>query len=253
MNTENAEFLRKTLLNLGFGDGLNVEMEKKIGAKAPEFNLNTQHEFNGKKIDYTLHFKAGASNNMYFFNRYDASLKNGAGQINQSFYINKGNGVTAKEAFNLMEGRPIYKQLYSQMGEKYNAWLKLDKDNLTEAGNMKFRSWNETYGYKPEEVLAGKGIKEMNTEQGRDNLLRSLRKGNVQQVTVEKDGSEKKYFISANPQFKTVDLYDSQMKRIKREELLKPDNDTKKTQKTTVRQEEAQPKRKQRSHKTKVA
>ncbi|RVT98460.1 hypothetical protein EOD41_16860 [Mucilaginibacter limnophilus] len=254
MNTQNAEFLKKSLLNLGFGEKLNTELDEKIGAKVPEFHLNTQHEFNGRQVDYQLHFKAGDNNEMYFFNKYDASLKNEKNeQVSQSFYINKGNGITAKEAFNLMEGRAVHKQLYSQDGEKYTAWLKLDKENLTEGGNMKFRSWNENYGYKPEEVLAGKGIREMNSDQGRDNLLRSLKKGNAQQITVERDGKESKYFITANPQFKTVDLFDPQMKKIRREELLKPETSNSKTQKQAAQQKEELPAKKQtRKHKQAV-
>ncbi|MGH2643034.1 MAG: hypothetical protein ACRDE2_03730, partial [Chitinophagaceae bacterium] len=79
------------------------------------------------------------------------------------------------------------------------------------------------YGFDMEEVLLGKGIKEMNTQEGQDNLFRSLKKGNVQQITVDRDGGEKKYFIAASPQYKTVDLFDHQQKKIKREELLKPE------------------------------
>jgi len=252
MNTQNLEFLKKTLLNLGFGEKLNADLEKKIDTKTPEFTLNTQHEFSGKQVDYNLHFKAG--DEMYFFNKFDASFKNGKDeQLNQSFYINKGNGVTAKEAFNLMEGRAVHKQLYNQEGEKYTAWLKLDKDNLTEGGNMKFRSWNENYGFKPEEVLAGKGIKEMDGGQAQDKLLRSLRKGNAQQITVSTGGAEKKYYITANPQFKTVDLYDQKMNKIKREELLKPESTPSKSQKQTEQQKEGLPAKKQgRRHKQAV-
>ncbi|QXV66808.1 hypothetical protein INP83_06910 [Mucilaginibacter sp. 21P] len=242
MNTQNAEFLKKTLLNLGFGEKLNDELDKKMDGKLPEFQLTTQNEYNGKQVDYKLHFKAGDNNDMYFFNKYDASVKpENSEALKQTFYINKGNGVTAKEAFNLMEGRAVHKQLYSQEGEKYHAWIKLDKENLTEGGNMKIRSWNDNYGFKPEEVLVGKGIKEMTTDQGRDNLLRSLKKGNAQQITVERDGKENKYFISANPQFKTIDLYDHQMKKIKREELLKPENSNSKTQKQSTQQKEELP------------
>ncbi len=247
MNTQNAEFLKKTLLNLGFGEKLNEKLDKKIEAKVPEFQLTTQNEYNGKQVDYQLHFKGGDNNEIYFFNKFDATIKPENGEsMSQTFYINKGNGVTAKEAFNLMEGRAVHKQLYNQEGEKYHAWIKLDKENLTDGGNMKIRSWNDNYGFKPEEVLAGKGIKEMATDQGRDNLLRSLKKGNAQQITVELEGKESKYFIAANPQFKTVDLYDHQMQKIKREELLKPESAVNKTQKQSTQQEEELPGKKQR-------
>ena len=72
-------------------------------------------------------------------------------------------------------------------------------------------------------MIAGKGIKELEDPKSKEELMRSLRKGNTQQVTVDRDGSEQKYFMAANPQYKTVDLYDHQMKKIKREEILQPE------------------------------
>jgi len=42
----------------------------------------------------------------------------------------------------------------------------------------------------------------------------SLKKGNVQSVTFQVDGKEQKHFIEANPQFKTVNVYDSDMQRL---------------------------------------
>ncbi len=249
MNTQNLEFLKKSLLNLGFGEKLNAALEKQIRAKTPEFNLAVTQDYNQRKVDYTLHFKAGSKDENYFFNKFDASMNNGKQDERQTFYINKGSGITAKEAFNLMEGRSVNKQLFNAEGQQYNAWLQLDKDNLTEGGNKKIRHFNEAYGYQLEKVLAGKGIKEMDGGQAQDNLLRSLRKGNAQQITVEKDGESQKYFITANPQFKTVDLYDHQMKRIKREELLKPNETKSQTQKKSAQQQEALPQKKQRNRK----
>src|ERR1700749_1894921 len=129
MNTENLDYLKKNLLNLGFGEKVNDEMEKLIKAKVPEFNLTTEQTYNNKKMDYTLHFKTGEQNDMYFFNRYEANLKNEADPTKdraQTMYINRGHGVTAKEAFNLLEGRSVEKKLYNKENEPYTAWLKLD-------------------------------------------------------------------------------------------------------------------------------
>ena len=226
MNEQNSEFLKKSLLNLGFGDKLNTELDKEMEAKTPEFMLGMQHEFNQKTIDYTLHFKAGDNHDMYFFNKYDAKISHKddpAKDVNQSFFINKGSGITAKEAFNLMEGRAVHKQLYNLEGHKYQAWLQLDDKNLTDNGNKKIKHYHENYGYDIDKVIAGKGIKELDGPKSKEELMRSLRKGNAQQVTVDRGGAEQKYFMAANPQYKTVDLYDHQMKKIRREEILQPE------------------------------
>lgn len=253
MNTQNLEFLKKSLLNLGFGEQVNAELEKNINNKVPEFRLPAQHEFNQQKVDYTLHFKAGENQEMYFFNKFDATLNKGkAKELNQTFYINKGNGITAKEAFNLMEGRAVHKQLFNKDGEKYQAWLQLDDEKLTQNGSKEIKRFNENYGFDVEQVIAGKDIKEMKTAEGQDSLLRSLKKGNAQQITVERDGGEKKYFIAASPQFKTVDLYDHQMKKIKREELLQPKQNQGNNQKQNAQQKEELPGKKQ-SRKSKLA
>jgi hypothetical protein len=50
-------------------------------------------------------------------------------------------------------------------------------------------------------------------------LMQSLQKGNVQSVTIEKDGSSHKMFIEADPQYKKVNLYDSNMKLVAKESL----------------------------------
>jgi hypothetical protein len=245
MNTQNLEFLKKSLLNLGFGEQVNKALEKNIEKELPDFTLMAKHEFNQQQVNYTLHFKAGENKEMYFFNKFDTTLHQGQDQQqSQSFYINKGNGITAKEAFNLMEGRAVHKQLFNKDGEKYQAWLQLDSQNLTQNGNKEIKRFNENYGFDLENVLSGKGIKELNSPEGAENLYRSLKKGNAQQITVERDGNEKKYFIAASPQFKTVDLYDHQMKKIKREELLKPEQKKATSQKQGKQQKEGLPAKK---------
>ncbi|QQL50151.1 hypothetical protein [Mucilaginibacter ginkgonis] len=254
MNSQNSEFLKKSLLNLGFGDKLKAELDKKIAAKTPEFTLDLQHEFNHKTVDYTLHFKAGDNQDMYFFNKYDAVINNkgdAAKNIEQTFYINKGSGITAKEAFNLMDGRAVYKQLHNLEGQKYHAWLVLDDKNLTENGNKKIKHYHDAYGFDLEKVISGKGIKELDKSKAKEELMYSLKKGNAQQVTIAGDNGEKKYFIAANPQFKTVDLYDHQMKRIKREELLHTEQKPVNNLKQREQQKEDAPAKKQ-SRKSKI-
>jgi len=227
MNTENLDYLKKNLLNLGFGEKVNNEMEKLIKAKLPEFSLTTEQEYNKKKMDYTLHFKAGDQNNMYFFNRYEASLKNEADPTKdrmQTLFINRGHGVTAKEAFNLLEGRTVEKKLYNSENQTYTAWLKLDLKSKDEHNNHKVQKFSEGYGYDLEKTLAKFPIKELSDESEKQELLRSLRKGNAQQVTVEQDGKSQKYYIAAVPQYKTINVYDNNLQTVKREQILKQDN-----------------------------
>ena len=258
MNEQNLEFLKNNLLNLGFGDKVNAEMEKLIKTKVPEFSLTTEQTYNNRKMDYTLHFKAGEQHEMYFFNRYDASLKNEADPTKdrmQTLYITKGHGITAKESFNLMEGRAVEKKLYNKENEPYTAWLKLDFKERDDRGNHKLLKFGEGYGYDLEKALGQYPIKQLGDQQQKEELMRSLKKGNAQQVTIEKDGQSQKYYLVAEPQYKQINVYDENMKSVKRE-LLQRDNaqeqsQSKSNKQNQKQQQEDEPK-KQQSRKQKI-
>ena len=221
MNTQNLEFLQSNLKYFGFGENLNEVLEKNIKEQKTEFQLNHEVQHFNNKMDYKLHFKKSDSTDMYFFNRYDAFLQNGKPELNrnQSFYINKGSGITAKEAYNLLEGRSVYKNLLNKEGEKYNAWLKLDFDNADERGNYKMKQFSDQYGYNLPKTLSVYPIKELEDAERKTALLNSLQKGNLQQVTMKLGDKEAKYFLEAVPQFKNVNIYDQKMHIVRREKL----------------------------------
>ncbi|WP_264529255.1 hypothetical protein [Flavobacterium sp. N502540] len=69
-----------------------------------------------------------------------------------------------------------------------------------------------------EASLAKHSIKELETPQYKEDLLNSLKKGNLQSVTFVVKGVESKQYIEANPQFKTVNVYDNNLQRINHRE-----------------------------------
>ncbi|HEY8929540.1 MAG TPA: hypothetical protein VIM55_10135 [Mucilaginibacter sp.] len=196
MNNENLSYLQKQLLNMGFGEKLNEDLEKNIKAKATEFVLPTTLEYNQQSVDYNLHFKAGEQNDMYFFNKYDAKMPDK--NLEHTFYINRGNGVTAKEAYNLLEGRSVHKQLENLENEKYNAWLIIE--------NGKLRTFNDKWNYHPEKAIDKMDIVGIGEPGAKEKLMKSLEKGNRHQVTAMKNGKEVKLFIEANPAEHRVNL-----------------------------------------------
>jgi hypothetical protein len=252
MNTQNLDYLQRQLMKLGFGEGSNKDLEKKIEAKTPEFTLSTTQEYNKQHVDYTLHYKAGDKNEMYFFNKYDASLRDKDTQ--QTFYLNKGSGITAKEAYNLMEGRAVYKELENLEGQKYKAWIIIDKENKTETGNYKLRPFTDGWNYKPERAIDKMAIVGINEEGAREKLMQSLEKGNRHQVTAIKDGQEVKLFIEANPAEHRVNLTNWKGEAQQLEHYKKPDlkADHKKDQKQAQAAEDAPAKKQRKGAKMKV-
>ncbi|NIJ52613.1 hypothetical protein [Dyadobacter arcticus] len=216
MNEKNFEYLRDQVKYTGFGEGLENQLKDNLKRQPPEFTLQHQGAFGKDELNSSLHFKKSATTDMYFFNSYTASLKQDQAneKMNQTFYIGKDNNITLKEGYNLMSGRAVNKDLTNKEGKIYNAWLQLDFKQTDNAGNFKQKQFHENYGFKLENELAKHPIKELQNDQERSKLLDSLQKGNRQSVTFLENGSEQRRYIEANPQFKSITVYDSNMHRI---------------------------------------
>lgn len=226
MNEKNLEYLKDQLKYHGFGEGLNNKLTEQISKQPPQFQISTINEYGRDKVAYTLDFKKGENSDMYFFNKYTAIMKGDAEkEKTQTFFINKGGGVTAKEAYNLLEGRAVNKNLVNAEGQKYNAWLQLDFNQQDKSGNYKFNLIHKAYGFDLEKELMKHPIKELSDPAAKEKLLQSLERGNKHQVTVMNGGKEEKISLEANPRYKSLNMYDADGKKIFQENK-KPDQST---------------------------
>ncbi|HEY4063791.1 MAG TPA: hypothetical protein VGM30_17905 [Puia sp.] len=213
MNQENLAFLQDSLKYLGFGEGgvLDEQLKGEISRESKEFQLFTEAYFDeNSKLEAALHFRRGDLSDMYFFNKYEALLRYSVESMperGQTFYINKGAGITFKEAFNLLQGRSVYKNLVNLDGEKYNAWLQLNFEEKDHHGNYRTKQFGVRYGYDVDKILEKYPIRELQHEETKAMLIRSLRKGNLQLVSFIKSSKTEKMYIEVNPQYKTLNIY----------------------------------------------
>ncbi len=216
MNQKNFEYLRDQVKYTGFGEGLENDLKQKIEEGKPEFKLQHQTQYGNDSVTATLNFSQSKQSDMYFFNSYQVSLQkeNSPATMEQTFYINKAGNVTLKEAYNLMEGRSVNKNLTNKEGQVYNAWIQMDFKQSDNNGNFELKHYHQNYGYDLEAVLSKHPIKELSNDDFKASLIDSLKKGNLQSVTFQTNGGEQKQYIEANPQFKTINIYDSSMQRV---------------------------------------
>lgn len=220
MNQKNFEFLRDQIKFTGFGESLENALKENLQNGKSEFKVMHEVSFGKDLLSLDLNFKKSEQSDMYFFNSYKLGLHkdNSKEVLEQTFYINKESNITVKEAYNLLEGRAVNKDLKNKEGEVYNAWLKMDFKEADDKGNFKINHYHQNYGYDLETNLAKHPIKELENPKFKEDLINSLKKGNIQSVTFLVDGVEKKQFIEANPQFKTINVYDGSMQRINNRE-----------------------------------
>src|ERR1700712_664537 len=215
----NEEFLKDNLKYMGFGESLYPLLETQLKSGAPAFSLPISLEHNGKTIDYQLNFGKGKNNDMYFFNNFEATLP-GEGkypEIKQTFYTD--NGISAKEAFNLLEGRSVKTKRFTKEDVPYTAWAKIDFGQKSENGQHRVNTYGERYGYDLEAVLSKFIIREMDDPKRSEWVLKNLERGNLEQVMMvrgekrvndpnDTTNLERPTFIEAAPQFKSLNIFD---------------------------------------------
>ncbi|MFW0736862.1 hypothetical protein [Flavobacterium sp. T12S277] len=227
MNQKNLEYLKDQLKYTGFGETFEAELKENMQRGDKDFKIIHNGIMNNgvpnkDTLTVELNFKKSDQTDMYFFNSYHVNLQKEENKpgLEQTFYINKdSSSITLKEAYNLMEGRSINKDLKTKEGELYNVWLKMDfKEAADSNGNFKLSHYHQNYGYDLQASLEKHSIKELNTPKYKEDLLSSLKKGNLQSVTFVIGGVESKQYVEANPQFKTLNVYDVNFQRINHRE-----------------------------------
>lgn len=253
MNQKNFDYLKEQVKFTGFGDSLENDLREAISKQQPAFTLLHNRKFGNDEVAAVLSFKAAPQSDVYFFNSYELHVKQEKAKetVKQTFYIGKENNYTLKEAFNLLAGRAVFKELnklektegeaaaYKPTGETYNAWVQLDFKNTDTNGNFKMKYFHENYGFDLVAALEKHPIKELGNDQERSNLIQSLEKGNRQSATFIIDNKEQKRFIEAAPQWKSLNVYDGNNKRI-REKQKDDDNSTSQGQRTNIKKESKQ-------------
>ncbi|MBE9462063.1 hypothetical protein ACFP1I_12565 [Dyadobacter subterraneus] len=218
MNEKNFEYLTDQLKFTGFDKDLNRQLKENMAQGSEEFRLEHTTAYGQDQLSFSLHFKKSAQGVLYFFNSYTASLKkhNQPPERKQTFYVHKqASTITQKEAFNLLDGRAVNKDmLISKEGKKFTAWIQLDFKETAVNGNFKFKHFSQGYGFDLEKSLEKFPIRELSDKDEKTRLIESLQKGNLQLVTLAGGSGDQKVFVQANPQFKSVTAFDQNQHRL---------------------------------------
>jgi hypothetical protein len=212
MATNNLDFLNTDLKYLGFGEKslLNQHLEAQLLREQPSFELFTEAFYdNDTKLEAKLYFTRSAKEGFYYFNKYDALLRY-AGEPDkdraQTFFISKGHGFTFKEAFNLLQGRAVYKLLTSRSGIQYTAWVQLNFAEKDRRGNYLY-TYFRGGSFDLLKALKQYPIRELDFEDLQANLCKALQRGNLQPVTFDGVDRKGKYLVEANPTLQSINIY----------------------------------------------
>ncbi len=238
MDEKAMDFNEGQLKRTGFAEAFTPELKAQMEQGVAVIQHNFKKEYDADKVEATLHLKKSATSDYYFLNKFDlvVQTQNQADAVKQTFYLTRKAGAveegteakqkhdnkyTLKEGYNLLAGRPVYKDLVSNEGQEYQAWIKLNFKNKLDNGNYEMKQYTSNYGFELQNVLSKYPIKELATEQYKKSLIESLNRGNLQKVTfVDGNGKEEKLFISPAVTLGSLNVYDLNKQRIPTETLV---------------------------------
>lgn len=204
---KNNQSLHDQVQRIGFGD-LSAKIEDQIKQGREQFTIPVSYYANEKeRLNHELSFAKDHSG-QYQFDGYKTTLQNELKpeeDKSQYFKIHGGNFIDTMQAYNLLAGRAIQKE---------RTWIQLDLNDKDAVGNHRFKEFHSGYGYDLEKTVQQLPLKELTNKAETDKLKDALKQGNRQPITLIKNGNEHRFYIEANPQFKSVNIYDEHSRKI---------------------------------------
>jgi hypothetical protein len=226
MRLENYAELLKYFDELGYPLALMQKLELKeqlSDLRERKFFLEVNGQIKDSKYAACFMLVRPKYENYFAIREYQFTLDHGNHKISQIFPVtyedlwhpNRLKDLITKDtAYNLASGRSVY-------FEEMKKWQQIDFKQSDANGNFKMRQYVENDGYSLKDDLRKYPITNLATDLGEQTLLESLRKGNLESVCFLIQGKEVIKFIEANPQFKTINIYDANRKREVQQQLNK--------------------------------
>jgi len=223
---KNVKYLHDRVKMTGFGEIYEAEIRENIGKGMDSFTINIKRDFGDQDTRDTtesiLHFNKGKEG-WYHFNSYDTRIINRPDDIAASTWesVNidhkfKKNTYTLKEMYNLKLGGSVEKEITylkknSATGEEsevsFTGFKKGDHRELS-----KYKSYpkkNFSWPLMEKQLRDSHAIKMLKDPQLADGLIRSMKKGNVQRVTLKNGETEIVRWIAVDAEFKKIGIYDT--------------------------------------------
>jgi hypothetical protein len=235
---QNSQSLHDQVQRIGFTD-LSARIDQQIRQGQERFTIPVSYYVNEKEqLSHELSFAKDQSGK-YQFEGYKTNLQNESKpeeDRRQYFKVQEGNSVNITQAYNLLAGRAV---------QKNESWMQLDLNDKGPNGNYRIKKFYSGYGYDFEKALQQLPLKELLNKTEADKLQYALKQGSRQSVVLIKNGNEHRFFIEANPQFKSINIYDEHSRKITLATALgnKTMETVKQIQKTNEHQKENQLKR----------
>jgi len=236
MNEQNLDYLKKSLDYLGFDNALNDVLQSAISRELPLFSLGLSQSYKPNNtakstakpadhLSFQLNFNRSKTTDMYFLNTYEVTLaRDGKPPVKQVFDYDKDSRITALQAYRLLSGNAIEKNVMSkaeegEIAEKKKVWFKLNLDVLDAQGNHPLRKFYPEYQFDLSAAIDKYPFKGLD-EQKKEDMLRSLKMGARAKGIMLVNNRDVPVEVTANPQFRGLEVFDKNNVAMRQSDLL---------------------------------
>jgi hypothetical protein len=205
LQTANQRYLQNQLSSMGMGD-MGSRLREQMSQGKDNFSLPVSWYRNEKeRMDFDLSF-ARQPNGTYKIENFKVGLQDQQNGLSRQHSFNiTDKELTAAQATNLLAGRAV------QVNEK---WMQLDLNDKDTEGKFRVKEFHPGYGYDLSKAVQQLPIKELKNESSRQQLFDGLANGERQNVTIRVNGKDNILSIEANPQFKTINIFNDKNEKI---------------------------------------
>jgi len=241
MDTNNFEYLKKSLDFLGFGTHLNKVLEEGIAKQSPSFSIGFNQryipsEFKSNptqgvdQMHFELRFNKSKTSEVYFLNAMDAKLirYDNPVAIQKRFEMDNHNRISALQSYKLLCGQSFQKDIFVQdlddldgnKSKRIPVWHKLDLKVTDKDGEHPMKFFFPEYGFDLALTLDRYPILDMQDTEKRESVIKALRFGNLISLKMEVEGKTIPVYLSADPEFKCLNVYNEHMHPLGNEQLF---------------------------------
>lgn len=209
---ENMEQLTRQLKTSGFAS-FTGKLDNYLDYERANISIPMTTQLNEKgRMDIALKLERDQTGH-YRYTEYQAGLYR-YGVLQHSYTFPAESKVTAIEAANLLEGRPVSKSYQTADGSMSQKWMQLDFRGT----QPKLMEFHVGYGYDLKKelttVASGLGVDGL----GRDKVIKDLEAGNMVSIEVPGKG---RYYLHANPADRTLSIRDAGKRPVELSGLVK--------------------------------
>jgi hypothetical protein len=211
---ESHQSLYDAVTKAGLGS-IIPQLKQELQQVRPEFSIPLSYYVNPSEcMDFKVDFRLNGSGD-YRMDGMQAILKRDNNDETRKYDFRQDPSVSfdARQAYNLLKGRAVQVHYKDGKEQMQPSWRQLDLNDRDAMGNYRIKEFPVNYGYDIEKELQKLPFTD---KQGslKEDMLSALKNGDLVEIKLKHEDKEKLFFVEANPQQRSLGLYNAEMKKI---------------------------------------